>query len=96
MRNTDTNEALVSGRVRSGHATPDVAGWLALAATPTFSVMALWTGLFSAQPDMFCIGVQNGSPLNGMSLMYVLMSIVHAVPWLKLISRRPFISCASP
>ena len=37
-----------------GDAAPGVAGWLGLAAMPIFAVMALWTGLFSAQPDMLC------------------------------------------
>lgn len=61
---------------------------LALAAAPTFAAMALWTGLFSGRPDMPCMGAQDASPLNGMALMYALMSVLHAAPWLKLISRR--------
>jgi hypothetical protein len=64
------------------------AGWLGLAAAPTFAIMALWTGLFSGRSDMLCMGMQDASPLNGMALMYALMSAFHAAPWLKLISRR--------
>jgi hypothetical protein len=64
------------------------AGWLGLAAAPTFAIMALWTGLFSGNPDMFCMGMQDASPSNGMALMYALMSAFHAAPWLRLISRR--------
>ncbi len=64
------------------------AGWLGLAAAPTFAILALWTGLFGSQPDMLCMGMQGASPLNGMVLMYALMSIFHAAPWLKLIASR--------
>jgi hypothetical protein len=71
-----------------GHAAPDVASWLGLAAAPTFTFMALWIGFFGGQPVMFCVGMQNASPLNGMVLMYALMSAFHAGPWLKLIARR--------
>ncbi|HET7806109.1 MAG TPA: hypothetical protein VFL53_17860 [Pseudolabrys sp.] len=71
-----------------GHAASGAAGWLGLAATPTFGIMALWTGLFSGQPDMLCMGMQDASPLNGMALMYALMCAFHAAPWLRLISRR--------
>ena len=35
-----------------GPAAPGVAGWLGLAAAPTFALMALWTGFFSGTPDM--------------------------------------------
>lgn len=71
-----------------GHAASGVAGWLGLAAAPTFAVMALWTGLFSGRPDTLCMSMPEASPLNGMALMYALMSAFHAAPWLKLISRR--------
>jgi hypothetical protein len=73
----------------SGHTASGAAGWLGLAAAPTFAIMALWTGLFSDQPDVLCMSMQEGaSPLNGMALMYALMSAFHAAPWLKLMSRR--------
>jgi hypothetical protein len=70
------------------HNASGAADWLGLAAAPTFAILALWTGLFGGQPDMLCMGMQGPSPLNGMALMYALMSIFHAVPWLKLISSR--------
>jgi hypothetical protein len=57
-------------------------------AAPTFAILALWTGLFGGQPDVLCMGMQGASPLNGMALMYALMSIFHAAPWLKLIFSR--------
>lgn len=69
-------------------AAPGVASWLVFAAAPTFATMALWTGFFSVQSHMLCTGMQNGSPLNEMALMYALMSAFHAGPWLKSISHR--------
>jgi hypothetical protein len=67
-----------------GRATSGAAGWLGLAAAPTFAIMALWTGLFSGQPDMLCMAMQDSSPMSGMTLMYLLMSAFHAAPWLTL------------
>jgi hypothetical protein len=59
------------------------AGALALAASPTFAVMALLTGVLGGGPaEMLCSAV---SPLSGMVTMYLLMSAFHAAPWLKLI-----------
>ncbi len=62
--------------------------WLCLAATPTFAVMALLTGVLDGGPmDILC-SAGHGSSLNGMVLMYLLMSAFHSSPWLKLISGR--------
>ena len=36
---------------------------------------------------MICSAMQNASPLSGMTLMYVLMSIFHGMPWLNLLAR---------
>ena len=71
-----------------GRAASGAAGWLGLAAAPTFAIMALWTGLFSGQPDMLCMAMQGSSPMSGMTLMYLLMSVFHSSPWLKLIATR--------
>ena len=61
---------------------------LCLAATPTFAVMALLTGVLGGGPmDNLC-SPGHGSSLNGMVLMYLLMSGFHSSPWLKLISGR--------
>jgi hypothetical protein len=63
------------------------ADWLCLAATPTFAIMALLTSLFGGgSPDMFCSAAHDASPLSGMVVMYLLMSVLHSAPWLKLIS----------
>ena len=71
-----------------GGAASGAAGWLGLAAAPTFAVMALWTGLFSGQPDMPCMAMQGSSGMSGMTLMYLLMSAFHAAPWLRIITGR--------
>jgi hypothetical protein len=62
-----------------------VAGWLSLAAAPTFAIMALLTGVLGGQPDVLCAALQGTSPLSGMVPMYLLMSAFHTAPWLKLI-----------
>jgi hypothetical protein len=64
------------------------AGWLGLAAAPTFAVMALLTCVPGGGADMMCSAAHDASLLSGMVPMYVPMSAFHSVPWLKLISRR--------
>jgi hypothetical protein len=71
----------------AGFATRHAAGWLSLAAAPTFAIMALLTAL-GGSPDVLCSAAQGASPLSGMVPMYVLMSAFHSAPWLKLISGR--------
>ncbi|MGZ6039757.1 MAG: hypothetical protein ACXWKR_13880 [Phenylobacterium sp.] len=66
---------------------PDAADRLRLAATPAFAMMAIVTGM-DAHPDMIC-ATAHASPLSGMAPMYLLMSAVHAGPWLKRLFRRP-------
>jgi hypothetical protein len=73
---------------RSPAAAPVVAGWLALAAAPTFAVMALLTYLSGGDADMMCSAAHGVSPLSGMVPMYLLMSAFHAAPWLKLLCAR--------
>lgn len=66
-----------------------VAGWLSLAATPTFAIMALISSVTAiGQPDVICSATHDMLPLTGMISMYVLMSVFHLTPWLKLASRR--------
>jgi hypothetical protein len=57
---------------------------LSLLAAPTFAAMALLTAIGGGPLDAFCSGA---SPFGGMVPMYVLMSVFHAAPWVKLISR---------
>ena len=90
MGKTHTSSAQFGGWVGSGSmAAPRGAGLLSLGAAPVFALMALWTGLFD-QPDMLCMSMHGASSLNGMALMYTLMSVFHAAPWMKLISSRGF------
>ncbi len=60
---------------------------LALAATPTFALMALLTYCFGGASDMLCGATQGMFPLGGMVPMYLLMSAFHLAPWLKLAGR---------
>ena len=61
---------------------------LRLAAAPTYVFMAVFTGIFGESPmDMVCMAMQHTSPLSSGVSMYMLMSVFHAVPWLKLIAR---------
>jgi hypothetical protein len=61
-----------------------VAKWLCLAATPTFAIMALLTCLDASPMDRLCSSGP-GAPLSGMVPMYLLMSVFHSAPCLKLI-----------
>jgi len=60
------------------------AGWLALAAAPTFGAMALLTAFFDGS-DM-CAAAPQGWSLGGMMSMYLLMGVFHLPPWLRLVS----------
>jgi hypothetical protein len=73
------------GATRRNAAALRAADGLALAAAPTFAIMALLTGVLGGGPaEMLCSGA-HVSPLSGMVTMYLLMSAFHAAPWLKLI-----------
>ncbi len=75
------------GAISRNAALLGAAGGLALAASPTFAVMALLTGVLGSGPaDMLCSATPHALPINGMIVMYALMSAFHAAPWLKLIS----------
>jgi hypothetical protein len=89
MNNAHMREVQFGGGAGSCHATaPAAAGWLGLAAAPTFVIMALLTGVQSSgQPDIFCSAIHNES-LGGMVPMYLLMAAFHLDPWLKLIFGR--------
>ncbi len=73
---------------RSGNAVAQgAAGWLSLAAAPTFAFMAL-VAVLGGGPDVLCSAGREMSPLTGMATMYLLMSAFHSAPWLKLVSSR--------
>jgi hypothetical protein len=94
-RRDNMSEADTGGRIRStigcesGKLGAGAINFLSFAAAPTFAAMALLTGAVDAgPPDMLCSATQHASPLNGMVVMYLLMSAFHSAPWLKLISGR--------
>ena len=69
------------------HGSTAMADALALAAAPTFAMMALLTAVLGGgQDDMIC-SAAHASPLSGMIPMYLLMSAFHLTPWLGLIVR---------
>jgi hypothetical protein len=75
----------LAGRAKVGAAAFGAADWLCLAATPTFVIMALVTGIPGVgPPHTLC----STAPLSGMVPMYLMMSAFHSAPWLKLISGR--------
>lgn len=64
-----------------------LARWLALAATPTFAIMAVLTAMIGGPADMLC-AAGHGSVLGGMVPMYLLMSAFHSAAWLRWIAER--------
>jgi hypothetical protein len=62
-------------------------GWLALAASPTFALMA-WIAASDTSPMTLCTSDPRILPIDGMTVMYLLMSLFHLAPWLKLASGR--------
>jgi hypothetical protein len=68
------------------------ADWLGLAAAPTFAVMALSTAA-GGEAQFLCSAAHLASPLDGMAPMYLLMSLFHSGPWLKLVSGRRARAC---
>jgi len=63
--------------------------WLALVASPTFALMA-WIAVNDAPSTAFCASGSDFLPLDGMTVMYLLMSLFHLSPWLKLASSQPW------
>ncbi len=62
-----------------------LARWLALAATPTFAIMAVLTAVIGNAPaDMVC-SAGHGSLLGGMVPMYLLMGVFHSGAWMRLV-----------
>jgi hypothetical protein len=61
------------------------AGWLGFAAAPTFALMA-WVSANNAPPMGLCSSGSSILPIGG---MYLLMSLFHLSPWLKLASGQP-------
>jgi hypothetical protein len=79
-----TNEESVNRRSGS----PAAGRWLAVAASPTFAIMALVSAT-DAPPLAFCAAGSNVLPVDGMTAMYLLMALFHLPPWLRLARRGP-------
>jgi hypothetical protein len=65
----------------------DLADWLGLAAAPTFALMA-WISAVGSPGMTMCAAASAFMPINDMALMYLLMSLFHLSPWLKLFLAR--------
>ena len=70
-----SNERVSRGR--------DAGGWLGLAASPSFALMA-WIAASDAPQMTMCLPASGMLPIGGMASMYLLMSLFHLSPWLKL------------
>lgn len=73
-------------RERQANTWPAEARWLSYAAAPAFAVMAVVTGVPTGAMPVTCLGGPE-TFLGGMAWMYVMMSVVHLPPWLRLLSR---------
>jgi hypothetical protein len=65
----------------------DVADRFGLAAAPTFALMA-WISAVGSPGMTMCSAASAFVPINDMALMYLLMSLFHLSPWMKLLSAR--------
>ena len=61
---------------------------LGYAATPVCLTLALLTACFDDGPQSVCRAMGNFSLLSGMATMYLVMAMLHAGPWLRLLSNR--------
>ena len=62
-----------------------VADKLPLAAAPLFACMAVSTWRYEDAHDVIC-GAASGISWNSMVVMYLLMCLVHLLPWIKLLT----------
>jgi hypothetical protein len=60
-------------------------GWLGLAASPSFAAMATLSAVHGSD-RMLCAAMPGASLLDGMTVMYGLMCVFHASPWISLVS----------
>ncbi|MGY5804834.1 hypothetical protein ACXHMN_26135 [Rhizobium sp. LEGMi12c] len=84
FRSAESNER--AGGHAAGPALPVIASrWLVLAAAPSFALMTALSA-YGAGGDIIC-SAQDSPMLSGMVPMYLLMSLFHCGPWLRLLAR---------
>ncbi|MGJ4916400.1 hypothetical protein ACQR10_18510 [Bradyrhizobium sp. HKCCYLRH2060] len=67
---------------------PDIANGLRYAAAPTFALMAVLNAMArDGRSDVICSAMPAGAPLGDMTVMYLLMSAFHLVPWVRRMRR---------
>jgi hypothetical protein len=81
-----TTVAAATKRIAGARPARDAAGWIGHAASPTFALMA-WIAANDARMTL-CASASDMLPIDGMTAMYLLMSLFHVSPWLKLASGR--------
>lgn len=86
MANTVISNAGDDCAIRGDAAGTSAARLLSLAAAPTFVVMAIWSAVAGGLAEMMCSSGGSALSLNGMAVMYALMSVLHVSPWLTLLS----------
>lgn len=72
-----------TARARPAH---DAARWLSLAAAPSFALMAA-VAAADAPRIPLCSAATAMLPIDAMAWMYLLMSLFHLAPWLRLAGR---------
>ena len=72
---------------RRGARRPSAASWLTFAAAPAFAVMSVLSVMPAEAAPTTCLGGSESSFLGGMAWMYLMMSVVHLPPWLRLLAR---------
>jgi hypothetical protein len=65
-------------------------GWLGLAASPVFAVMG-WIAVSDPHSMAMCSVGAGVWTMDGMTPMYLLMSVFHLSPWLKLAAGRSWL-----
>lgn len=83
-----TGAAPIDARAVQAGGALRLAGWLALAATPTFAALGVFTVMAGPGPMQAMCAPPGMSGLGGMAPMYALMSLFHLGPWLSLLARR--------
>jgi len=63
------------------------ADWLSFSATPVFALMAVQAAAHGGAADLLCSAAHGAPWLGGMASMYALMSVFHAAPWIKAVTR---------